>query len=80
VDAWLAGLPKGTVVAGPVLEKLKERLPDTLEVVSPEFWHPTAASVARLAARDYAAGRRDDLWQLVPRYSRRSAAEEKRDL
>jgi len=33
--------------------------------------------VARVAARDYAAGRRDDVWKLVPRYSRRSAAEEK---
>jgi hypothetical protein len=30
-----------------------------------------------LAARDYAQGRRDDLWQLLPHYSRQSAAEEK---
>lgn len=78
-DAWLAALPEGTVVAGPVLKKLGDRIPASLAVVASEFWHPTAATVARLAARDYAAGRRDDLWQLVPRYSRRSAAEEKRD-
>ena len=36
-----------------------------------------AGSIAQLAARDYAAGRRDDLWKLLPLYSRRSAAEEK---
>jgi tRNA threonylcarbamoyladenosine biosynthesis protein TsaB len=76
-DAWLAGLPEGTAVAGPILEKLRDRVPNTLTIAPPEFCHPTAATVARLAARDYAAGRRDDLWQLVPRYSRPSAAEEK---
>ena len=41
------------------------------------FWHPTAAHVARLAYRDYLAGHRDDLWNLLPHYSRPSAAEEK---
>jgi len=78
-DAWLAGLPEGTMVAGPVLHKLQDRVPNSLTVVSSEFWYPTAAAVARVAARDYAAGRRDDFWELVPRYCRRSAAEEKRD-
>jgi tRNA threonylcarbamoyladenosine biosynthesis protein TsaB len=77
-DAWLAGLPAGIAVAGPVLEKLKDRVPHGLNVVPAEFWHPTAANVARLAAMDYAAGRRDDLWRLAPHYSRRAAAEEKK--
>jgi tRNA threonylcarbamoyladenosine biosynthesis protein TsaB len=77
VDAWLNGLTSGTAVAGPVLEKLRERLPSGVSAVDPRFWRPTAAEVARLAARHYAAGRRDDLWSLVPRYSRPSAAEEK---
>jgi len=76
-DAWLTALPEGIVVAGPVLDKLKNRLPKTLTLAPSEFWHPTAAVVARLASTYYAAGRRDDLWQLVPHYSRRSAAEEK---
>ena len=80
IDAWLSSLSDGTAIAGPILRKLKDRIPKRLEVVSPKFWHPTATGVARLAARDYAAGRRDDLWQLVPKYSRRSAAEEKHDL
>jgi hypothetical protein len=44
-----------------------------------QYWRPTAGHVARLAYRLYIAGRRDDIWNLVPRYSRRSAAEEKWD-
>jgi tRNA threonylcarbamoyladenosine biosynthesis protein TsaB len=76
VDAWLGSLAGDTVVTGPVLRKLADRLPARLTVLDPQYWSPTAAAVARLAARDHAAGRRDDLWRLVPRYFRRSAAEE----
>jgi tRNA threonylcarbamoyladenosine biosynthesis protein TsaB len=77
VDAWLKGLPKGIAVTGPVLQKLADRLPSHVRVLDSQDWPPRASLVARLAARDYAAGRRDDLWKLVPHYSRRSAAEEK---
>ncbi len=76
-DTWMDGLAAGSVVTGPVLRKLAGRVPDHLTVLAPQYWAPTAAAVARLAARHHAAGRRDDLWTLVPRYSRRSAAEEK---
>jgi tRNA threonylcarbamoyladenosine biosynthesis protein TsaB len=79
VDAWLKGLGRGIWVSGPVLRKLADRVPEAATVVAPEHWAPSAAAVARLAFRDYDAGRRDDLWRLVPRYSRRSAAEEKWD-
>jgi len=78
IEEWLGTLPTGIWVAGPVLGRLADRLPERVQVVDRSFWQPSAAAVARLAARDYQAGRRDDLWQLVPRYSRRSAAEEKR--
>jgi tRNA threonylcarbamoyladenosine biosynthesis protein TsaB len=74
---WLAGLAAGTAVAGPVLGRLAERVPPHLTVLDAACWPPRAAQVARLAARDHAAGRRDDLWTLTPRYSRRAAAEEK---
>jgi len=77
VDAWLGGLAAGAVVTGPVLRKLVDRVPAHLTLLDPQYWSPTAAAVARLAARLHAAGRRDDLWSLVPRYFRRSAAEEK---
>lgn len=77
IDAWLASLPGGTVITGPVLHKLSDRVPDGVTMLDANDWIPKAATVARLAARDYAAGRRDDLFALTPRYSRRSAAEEK---
>ena len=77
IDAWLAGLPPGCNVSGPVLRKLAGRLPAHIVPLESSYWRPTAANVARLAARDYAAGRHDDLWSFVPRYCRPSAAEEK---
>ena len=74
-------LPKGegTAVTGPGLVRLLDRLPPGVVALDESFWRPRAAVVARLAARHYAQGRRDDLWRLVPRYYRRSAAEEKWD-
>lgn len=77
-SAWLGSLSPGIWVAGPVLDRLAVRLPEHVRVVDAQYWHPSAAAVARLAARDYQAGRRDDLWRLAPRYGRPSAAEEKR--
>jgi tRNA threonylcarbamoyladenosine biosynthesis protein TsaB len=74
---WLAGLPPGFAVCGPVLKKWSQPLPRDIEVLPAELWRPRADSVARLAFRDYTAGRRDDLWKLLPIYSRPSAAEEK---
>ncbi len=79
LDDWLGGLEAGTAIAGPILRKCAQRVPDHLVVLDESYWAPRAATVARLAARDHAAGRRDDIWSLVPRYSRRSAAEEKLD-
>jgi tRNA threonylcarbamoyladenosine biosynthesis protein TsaB len=76
-ERWLKGLAPGSVITGPVLGRLQTAIPEHLVVLPELLWHPRARHVARLAARYYAAGRRDDLWQLVPRYSRRSAAEEK---
>ncbi len=78
-DVWIRDLPNGIAVSGPVLARLAHRLPSHVCVLDPKYWTPRAAVVARIAARDYAIGRRDDLWKLAPIYSRRSAAEEKHD-
>ncbi|MHB8901715.1 MAG: tRNA (adenosine(37)-N6)-threonylcarbamoyltransferase complex dimerization subunit type 1 TsaB [Thermoguttaceae bacterium] len=78
VDGWLAALTAGTAVTGPVLPRLAGRLPDGCLPLRRELWCPSAGSVALLAHRDHARGRRDDLWHLSPVYSRPSAAEEKR--
>ena len=76
---WLANVPAGAPVAGPILRRIADRVPPTVPTLPPQYWCPNAAAVARLAARCYAEGQRDDLWSLVPHYSRRSAAEEKWD-
>lgn len=78
VSQWLESLAPGTRVTGPILRRLAERLPANREPLARELWTPTAGQVALLAHKQYAAGRRDDLWQLAPVYSRLSAAEEKR--
>ena len=70
-------MPPGFAVSGPVLKKWTDPLPEGVAMLDRAFWRPTAANVARLAYRDYLAGRRDDLWKLLPLYSRPSAAEEK---
>ncbi len=76
IDVWLDNLQGGTIISGPILKKLADRLPKAVTALPPKLCRPTAANVARLAARHYAAGRRDDLWKLLPVYSRKSAAEE----
>ena len=78
LDTWLGRLAPGDRVAGPILSKILGRLPGGVAALEPSAWSPRASQVARLAARDYAAGRRDDLWRLVPAYVRPSAAEENR--
>jgi len=79
IDLWLDQLVAGTVVSGPVLSRLVDRLPTGVVPLDPRQWAPRASQVARLAAQHYAAGRRDDLWRLAPIYLRRAAAEEKWD-
>jgi tRNA threonylcarbamoyladenosine biosynthesis protein TsaB len=79
IDRWLEELPNGMVVTGPVLTKIAQRLPNHVAILDKPYWTPKAGMVAKLANRQYTAGRRDDLWKLAPKYSRRSAAEEKWD-
>jgi tRNA threonylcarbamoyladenosine biosynthesis protein TsaB len=77
MEEWLTTAHADAWVSGPVLEKLALRLPGGTKVVDRQYWHPTAKAVGRLAFQHYQAGRRDDVYQLVPQYFRRSAAEEK---
>ena len=81
VDAswWISSLESQSYVTGPGLSKLADRLPDGVRRVEPELWAPRAKTVGQLAFDYFRAGRRDDLWQLVPSYFRKSAAEETKD-
>ena len=77
IESWLGMLPPGTVMIGPGLSRLVDRLPGGVAMAPEPQWEPQAATVGRLAWRDYQLGRRDDLWKLAPVYLRPSYAEEK---
>jgi hypothetical protein len=77
-EQFLAALAPGDIVTGSGLKRLASQLPPQVVVVEESLWTPRAATVGRLAWRDYRLGRRDDYWMLAPRYLRQSAAEEKR--
>jgi tRNA threonylcarbamoyladenosine biosynthesis protein TsaB len=77
IDQWLQLLKKGDWVTGPGLIKYETNLPQTVQLVHQSLWSPTAVVVGRIGWHRYQAGHRDDLWQLVPCYIRKSAAEEK---
>ncbi len=82
-DQWLAELAPSTLLTGTGLAasrgKLVDRLPAGVQVADRSLWSPRAAAVGRLGWLDYQDGRRDDIWNLLPNYFRKSAAEEKRD-
>lgn len=76
---WIESLPSPATVTGPALEKekLTSRLPSPIRIIDASLWQPSATTVGRLAWQAHRSGRHDDLWQLVPQYYRKSAAEEK---
>jgi tRNA threonylcarbamoyladenosine biosynthesis protein TsaB len=76
--AWLRSLPAHAVVTGSGLQRWQSAEPWLFQMTDPRVWIPQAATLGRLASEMHAVGRRDDWWQLTPRYYRLSAAEEKR--
>ena len=70
----------GVVFTGPALERFGLRAPDGVILADESFWLPRASVTGRLAAARLTAGESDDLWSLVPIYSRLSAAEERRSI
>ncbi|MDR1959954.1 MAG: tRNA (adenosine(37)-N6)-threonylcarbamoyltransferase complex dimerization subunit type 1 TsaB [Planctomycetaceae bacterium] len=67
------------VVAGPILGKFLSQKPKHVTAAEERMWFPDAEGVSRIAWEKIAHHELDDLWTLLPFYSRRSAAEEKRD-
>jgi tRNA threonylcarbamoyladenosine biosynthesis protein TsaB len=74
---WMGVLEAGDAVTGPGLNRLATPLRSETAVVDQGLWQPLAATVGRIGWQDFFAGRRDDLWKLMPQYYRPSAAEEK---
>jgi tRNA threonylcarbamoyladenosine biosynthesis protein TsaB len=76
---WMGMLKAGDQVTGPGLSRLGSALPNGVVVVEESMWQPMATAVGKLGWSEYMAGRRDDLWKLLPHYYRQSTAEEKKD-
>ncbi|MEZ6145823.1 MAG: tRNA (adenosine(37)-N6)-threonylcarbamoyltransferase complex dimerization subunit type 1 TsaB [Planctomycetaceae bacterium] len=79
-DDWISELTAGSVVAGPAMGQLKERLPTGIEILPASTWFPTAVSVAKAGRNLASAKPTADPWMLNPIYLRKSAAEEKAGL
>lgn len=85
-DDWLASLDPAVTQTGAALGRWCRELADDQRfaevqaagvlLTDASCWTPTAETIGRLATAAYATGTTDDLWRLVPRYIRRSAAEE----
>ncbi|WP_254507609.1 tRNA (adenosine(37)-N6)-threonylcarbamoyltransferase complex dimerization subunit type 1 TsaB [Anatilimnocola floriformis] len=80
VPQWLTDLQTAeeTIVAGPALKKLREKIPLTVSVAEEATWQARAATVGRLGRAQNEAGAADELWTLLPHYLRVSYAEEKK--
>ena len=76
--AWLKEAPAEAMYTGPGVSLLQQAAGEELRLADASLWTPRARTVARLAWRQYQTGRRDDPMQVVPKYVRPSAAEEKR--
>ncbi len=83
-DAWIAQLSASevrestTAVSGPALAKLADKVPAWVTKIDRSRWQPKATAVGQLAWYKHQAGVRLEAAELVPRYFRPSAAEEKR--
>ncbi len=65
------------MITGLGLKPLLDEAPTNV-VISPEAtWSPTAQTLAQLGLAGYQACGGHNLWELVPQYYRKSAAEEK---
>ena len=78
LEDWVGNVPAGTFLSGPVLAQKARFLPENLPAVPNDFWLPNVERLGKMAFRLYQAGRRDDIWSLLPIYSRPAAAEERR--
>jgi len=77
-DWWKhADLHNNVLFAGPALEKWKDKAPPHTALASEADWFPKASQAGTLVAEQFLSGYFDDVWSLLPIYSRLSAAEER---
>jgi len=73
-EEFVKGIPPEAVVFGDALEKHGDLFGNRPRL-GREFAHPQPSVLGRLAAREFMAGRRDDVRTLVPLYPRPTEAE-----
>ncbi|MCL2304315.1 MAG: tRNA (adenosine(37)-N6)-threonylcarbamoyltransferase complex dimerization subunit type 1 TsaB [Planctomycetaceae bacterium] len=76
---WSFGREVGedVIFAGPILRRIEKKVPDGIVLEDRTRWNPLASHIGRLAVKRYEQGQFDDIWTLLPCYSRPSAAEER---
>lgn len=79
VETWRDQLPADAIVSGPGLEVYQAELSGRARLLDTECWTPLASEIARIGLERAMAGASDDPFSIVPRYLRRSGAEEKLD-
>ncbi len=79
--SWAGRLEPGTLVLGPGLDQsaIRGKVPAELLAADAEMNYPDGRRLLDILDREWAAGRRENMWLVEPRYLRRSSAEEKWD-
>ncbi len=79
MSAWLRGLGPTAVILGPALESatIRASIPPHRLPADPGPNFPAGQHLIQLALEAHTKGTHDDLWNLEPRYLRKSSAEEK---
>ena len=78
-DWWKHAEQYGNVVfSGPALERWRDKVPPNLVLAKESDWFPRASAAGKLAAQRISSEPWENVWTLLPIYSRLSAAEEKR--
>ncbi len=79
-QTWVESLPVGAVVTGPGLAKIVQQgLTKDVVLLDAALWAPTAAVVGQVGWRMFSAGQRTEVFDLLPQYFRRTAAEDQWD-
>ena len=79
VSAWWAMANDAALdYTGPILFKTAGAKPESVRLLDESLWLPRAVGVSRIAWERLLSGESDDLMTMQPYYSRRSAAEEKK--
>ncbi|MBQ8286706.1 MAG: tRNA (adenosine(37)-N6)-threonylcarbamoyltransferase complex dimerization subunit type 1 TsaB [Thermoguttaceae bacterium] len=79
IERAKASAAENVYFCGPSLDRWRNKGSENIETqfVDAAFWAPTAAGVARVAWRRVEAGDFDEVWSILPVYSRLAAAEER---